>query len=163
VHPLYKQRVVDSTAEDTVYGELFDAWWANAPHRVLRNKTLEEWDAAGRPPPGNRPGEGTTIGTRRTSTGEVQPWPRYATGMLTPDFEGDIEYAALLAGESCSVVNDIKPARVIVRDLVREAEAALAEAEQPAWAPKPPSRSTADKRARLYANQTRWNDRDAGL
>ena len=130
VHPLYKQRVVDSTAEDTVYGELFDAWWPNAPHRVLRNKTSDEWDAAGRPPSGNRPGEGTTIGARRTSTGELQPWPRYATGMLTPDFEGDIEYAALLAGESCSVVNDIKPAGVIVRDLVRGAEAALAEAEQ---------------------------------
>jgi NAD(P)H-dependent flavin oxidoreductase YrpB (nitropropane dioxygenase family) len=132
VHPLYKQRIVDSAAEDTFLGELFNAWWPNAPHRVLRNKTLEEWEAAGRPPSGTRPGEGTTIGTRRTSTGDLQPWPRYATGMVTPNFEGDFEYVAMLAGESCSVVNDIKPAGVIVRDLVREAEAALAEAKQPA-------------------------------
>ena len=63
-----------------------------------------------------------------TSWGERQSWPRYATGMLTPDFEGDYEYAPLWAGESCSVVNDIKPAAAIVRDLVHEAETVLAEA-----------------------------------
>jgi hypothetical protein len=32
------------------------------------------------------------------------------------------------AGESCEVVDDIKPAGVIVRDLARQAEAALADA-----------------------------------
>jgi len=50
--------------------------------------------------------------------------------MATPEFDGEIEYAPLWAGESCSVVNDIKPAAQIVKDLVREAEAALAEMEQ---------------------------------
>jgi hypothetical protein len=34
----------------------------------------------------------------------------------------------MLVGESCTVVNDIKPAAEIVRDLVRDAEAALADA-----------------------------------
>jgi len=57
---------------------------------------------------------------------QVRDWPRYASGIATPDFDGDIDYAPLWAGESCSVVNDIKPAAQIVRDLVREAEAALA-------------------------------------
>lgn len=128
VHPIYKQRIVDSTAADTVYSNLFDSWWPDAPHRILRSKTYDEWVEAGRPPHGSRPGEGTTIGTRLTSIGERQPWPRYATGMLTPDFEGDIEHATVQAGESCSAVNDIKPAGTIVRDLVREAEAALSEA-----------------------------------
>lgn len=126
VHPRYKERIVESTAEDTVYSELFDAWWPDAPHRVLRNRVFAEWEAAGRPPVGQRPGEGTTIGTRRTSAGDLQPWPRYAVGTLTPEFDGDIESAAMLAGESCSVVNDIKPAAVIVRDLVQQAEEALA-------------------------------------
>jgi nitronate monooxygenase len=101
---------------------------AGRAHRILRSKTYDEWVEAGRPPHGSRPGEGTTIGTRLTSIGERQPWPRYATGMLTPDFEGDIEHATVQAGESCSAVNDIKPAGTIVRDLVREAEAALSEA-----------------------------------
>jgi len=35
------------------------------------------------------------------------------------------EYTPMWAGESCSVVNDIKPAAEIVRDLVRDATAEL--------------------------------------
>jgi hypothetical protein len=45
--------------------------------------------------------------------------------MVTPDFDGDLDYAPMWAGESCSVVNDIKPAAVIIHDLAREAAAAL--------------------------------------
>jgi len=122
-HPVYKQRIVESIAEDTVYNELYDVWWPGAPHRTLRNKTFEEWDAAGRPPPGERPGEGTSIGKRHLRSGEVQEWPRYAIGVVHPGFEGDIDYAPMWAGESCSVVNDIKPAGEIVHELVRDADA----------------------------------------
>jgi nitronate monooxygenase len=125
-HPAYKRRIVESTAADTVCNELYDGGWPNAPHRTLRNKTMLEWEAAGRPPSGKRPGEGTSIGKRRMGDGQVRDWPRYAIGVATPDFDGDLEYAPLWAGESCSVVNDIKPAAQIVRDLVQEAEAALA-------------------------------------
>lgn len=125
IHPAYKQRIVECDATDTIYTELFDAWWPGAPHRALRNKTLQEWEAAGRPPPSQRPGEGTVIGRRRLRSGELQPWPRYVAGMLPPDFEGDLEAVPMLAGESCSVVTDIKPAAAIVRDLARDAEAAL--------------------------------------
>ncbi len=121
LHPAYKQRIVDSTSDDTVYNTLYDVWWPDAPHRTLRNKTFAEWEAAGRPPSGSRPGEGTSIGRRRLANGEWIEWPRYAVGTVPPDFEGDIEYAPLWAGESCDVVNDIKPAAEIVRDLVREA------------------------------------------
>jgi nitronate monooxygenase len=124
-HPAYKLRIVQSTAEDTVYNELYDVWWPRAPHRTLRNKTFAEWDAAGRPPTGKRPGEGTSIGKRTLSSGEVAEWPRYAIGSAPPDFDGDIEYAPLWAGESCTVVNDIKPAGDIVRELIRDAQAAL--------------------------------------
>ena len=127
VHDGYKRRVVESTAEDTVYtADLYDVWWPNAPHRTLRNRTYAEWDAAGRPAPGARPGEGAIVGTRRSYTGDVIEWPRYATGMITPDFEGELEYAPMWAGESCSVVNDVKPAAEIVRELARDARSALA-------------------------------------
>ena len=124
-HPEYKRRIVDSTAGDTFYGELVDVWWPGAPHRVLRNRLFDEWDAAGRPPPGQRPGEGTSIGTVVKSSGHQADWPRYAVGVPGPGFDGDIGYAPLWAGESCAVVNDIKPAAEIVRDLMLEAEAAL--------------------------------------
>jgi nitronate monooxygenase len=118
----YKERIVSSDATRTVYtADLYDLGWRDAPHRTLRNRTFEEWVAAGRPPSGERPGEGTSIGRRRLASGAVVEWPRYATGMATPEFDGDIEYAPMWAGESCSVVNDIKPAAQIVTDLVRDA------------------------------------------
>lgn len=49
---------------------------------------------------------------------------------MPPSFEGDLENVPMLAGESCGVVSDIKPAAQIVKDLVHAAEAALAKAEQ---------------------------------
>src|SRR5947209_7451268 len=55
-HPEYKRRLVASTATDTFHGDLFDVWWPDAPHRVLRNRLIDEWEAAGSPPPGQRPG-----------------------------------------------------------------------------------------------------------
>ena len=60
-------------------------------------------------------------------SGEVQEWPRYAVGAVPPTFEGDLERVPLLVGESCGVVHDVKPAVQIVTDLVRDAEAVLAE------------------------------------
>ncbi len=72
VHPEYKRRIVASTAEDTVYtAELYDVWWPDAPHRTLRNKTFDEWKAAGSPASGKRPGEGTAIGTRHRASGRA--------------------------------------------------------------------------------------------
>jgi nitronate monooxygenase len=126
-HRVYKERVVSSHAEDTLYTTLFDVGWA-APHRVIRNQAVREWEAAGRPPSGKRPGEGTTIGTLKYANGDVQPWTRYSTGMILPTFEGNPELAPMWAGESCSVVKHIKPAGEIVRELARDAAAALAAA-----------------------------------
>jgi NAD(P)H-dependent flavin oxidoreductase YrpB (nitropropane dioxygenase family) len=124
VHPIYKQRIVQSRAEDTFYGELFDVGWPDAPHRVLRGKTFQEWDAAARPGSSERPGDGTVIGTLRFPWADFE-WVRYSPGMLVPDFDGDPELAPMWAGESCSVVNDVKPAAEIVRELVRDAEARM--------------------------------------
>ncbi len=45
--------------------------------------------------------------------------------MATSDFDGDIDYAPLWAGESCSTIGDIKPAAQIIQDLIRDAQAAL--------------------------------------
>jgi nitronate monooxygenase/enoyl-[acyl-carrier protein] reductase II len=122
--PEYKERVVRSKAEDTVYTSLFDIGWSEAPHRVLRNKAIEEWEAAGRPASGQRPYEGTVIGTVVLADTTVEV-PKYSNLPPLSGFSGDIEYAVLYAGESCSLVNDIKPAGQIVEDLVREAEEVL--------------------------------------
>jgi nitronate monooxygenase len=123
----YKERIVAGTAEDTVYArDLFDISWPDAPHRVLRNRTVREWEGAGQPPPGARPGEGTTIGTTTRADGTTVEIKRYAAAMPTGAFNGDIDLAALWCGESVNLVNDIKPAADIVRDVAREADAVLA-------------------------------------
>jgi hypothetical protein len=64
------------------------------------------------------------IGVRRRPRGPVEPWQRYASGVIPPDFEGDPDSAR--SGTSIGVVNDIEPAGQIVRDLIREAGAAFA-------------------------------------
>jgi hypothetical protein len=59
---------------------------------------------------------------RSTFDGTVADVPKYTAFVAGPTFKGDIEYVPLFAGESSSLVNDIKPAAQIVRDSVREAE-----------------------------------------
>jgi NAD(P)H-dependent flavin oxidoreductase YrpB (nitropropane dioxygenase family) len=131
----FKDRVIASGAEDTVYLlDLFDVGWPNAPHRVIRNGVVREWEEAGRPPSGQRPGEGTTVGTR-TILGESRPMPKYAAAIATADFDGDLEAIPIWAGQSCSLVRDIKPAGEIVRDVVREAEAVIGRLATPELMP----------------------------
>jgi nitronate monooxygenase len=122
---LYKERIVSSVAEDTVYTEdLFNVGWENAPHRILRNAIVREWEAAGKPPIGQRPGEGTTVGSR-TRAGETWEIPKYASITPTPEYTSDLEYLPFWAGQTCSLIHDIKPAGQIVWDIVREAEAVI--------------------------------------
>lgn len=120
----YKERLVRASAEDTVHTLLFDIGWPNAAHRVLRNKAYTEWEAAGSPPSGRRPGEGVVFGKMPVG-GTLLEMPRYHVFPPLEGFEGDVEYAALYAGQSCSLVKDIKPAAEIMHDLVSGAEAAL--------------------------------------
>lgn len=126
IHPHYKERIVGASADDTVLSpDLFNVGWENAPHRALKNKTYQRWEAAGRPPVGKRPGEGEIVGTFHLTSGD-QSTERYESTMLIPPFEGDPEDVVMWAGLSVDSVNDVKPAGQIVRDLVRETEEALA-------------------------------------
>jgi nitronate monooxygenase/enoyl-[acyl-carrier protein] reductase II len=120
VSPLYKELITRSRAEDTILTELFNIGW-DAPHRVLRNRAVSEWEDAGRPPPGKRPGEDTIIG-RANVAGQAIEVVRYSATPPLRGFEGDAEYCCLYAGQSCTLVNDIRPAAQIVRDVIREAE-----------------------------------------
>ena len=104
---------------------LFDIGWPGAPHRVLRNKAVMEWDAAGRPSSGQRPEENTIIGTLQRGSKSVEV-PRYWALCATADFSGDLEYVALHTGESCGLVNDIKPAAEIAHSLMNEASHVVA-------------------------------------
>jgi nitronate monooxygenase len=72
----YKERVVAASGKDTYYTKLFDIEWPDAAHRVLRNRIVDEWEAAGSPVSGQRPGEGEISG-RMPIGGETIELPRY--------------------------------------------------------------------------------------
>lgn len=122
VHPRYRERVLQASEDDTVYlEELFDIGWPKAPHRVLRNSTVAAWEAAGRPAPGQRPGEGDVVATSK-SRGPVL---RYRSYTPAADAEGDIDALALWAGQSAALVRKVQPAAEIVREIDAEAQAIL--------------------------------------
>jgi NAD(P)H-dependent flavin oxidoreductase YrpB (nitropropane dioxygenase family) len=81
IHPRYRDRLLSASEDDTVFlEELFDVGWRKAPHRVLRNKTVEAWEAAGRPPSGTRPGEGDVIAKSRLA-GDIVRYQSYPARM----------------------------------------------------------------------------------
>lgn len=118
----YKDRVVAAHAEDTYLTTLFDIGWPDAAHRVLRNTAVAEWEAAGSPASGQRPGEGEVIGTMPVG-GQQTELPAYVVLPPLTGFVGDLERAALYCGESCALVHDIRPAADIVRELAAGAVA----------------------------------------
>ncbi len=125
-HPAYKRRILSARAEDTVHTTLFDIGWPDAPHRVLRTAVYEEWERAGRPPSGQRPGEGTVIGEVKHAGREMRPAVKYTVMPPAEYVEGDLEQFAFYAGMSCALTNEILPAGEIVRRIAAEARDVIA-------------------------------------
>ena len=123
IHPEYRQRVLEATEGDTYYAaSLFDGGWPDAPHRVLRNSTVEAWEEAGRPPTGERPGEEDEVAARADGS----PVKRYASATPHATMTGDIEALPNWAGQGVGLVTRVQPAAEIVAELVAEAERILA-------------------------------------
>ena len=121
IHPRYQELVLRATEQDTFYGDLFDIGWPDAPHRTLRNKTVDAWEAAGRPPSGQRPGEGEVIATSPLHGDLV----RYSAYTVATGFEGDIDALSMWAGQSAGLVSSIEPAADIVTGIIEEARSIL--------------------------------------
>jgi nitronate monooxygenase len=114
-HAEYKRQLVASIGE-TALTVCFDGGWPYSAHRVLRNSTLEAWEAAGSPAVGSRPGEGEPVGA--TANGEAIL--RYEAAFPRQGFTGNIEAMCLYAGTGCSAIADIPSAGELVERLWRE-------------------------------------------
>jgi nitronate monooxygenase len=125
-HPEYQELLLAADETATTHeARLFNVGWDNAPHRVLKNSTYDAWVAAGRPEPGNRPGEGEHIGTLTNGT----PVLRYSDDAPTQQVaSGDPEMFCLYAGQSVGLITTVKSAGDIVRDVVSEARSVLGQA-----------------------------------
>jgi nitronate monooxygenase len=123
VHPDFRALLLAAAETDTVYAEdLFHVGWEEAPHRALRNSTTARWEEAGRPPIGERPGEGEVVAARPNGN----PILRYSSSLPVEGMTGEIEALSLYAGQSVGLVGRVEPAARIVAEVVREAEAVLA-------------------------------------
>jgi NAD(P)H-dependent flavin oxidoreductase YrpB (nitropropane dioxygenase family) len=118
IHPDYRRRLLAAGEADTFYSSLFDRGWPDAPHRTLRNSTVEAWERAGRPPSGSRPGEADEPAARPDGS----PINRYASSTPTAAMVGNIEPLPHWAGQGVGLVTRKEPAAAIVSSLVSEAE-----------------------------------------
>ena len=125
-HPIYRERVLSARADDTVYATLFDVGWPDAPHRVIRNSTVDAWEAAGRPASGRRPGEGDIVATDSSGSAvrRYEAWTPYA------GLDGSIEAMPLWAGQGVGLCAKRQAAGEIVREIWEEAGAALSKTQR---------------------------------
>jgi NAD(P)H-dependent flavin oxidoreductase YrpB (nitropropane dioxygenase family) len=120
-HPRYQELLMAANETSTYHGTVFDVGWPDAPHRTLRNSTVESWLTAGRPITGHRPGEGEVLGTDPYGDQIV----RYQTLAPRIEIQGDIEALPLWAGQSVGLVHEILPVREIVARIAADAAAVL--------------------------------------
>jgi nitronate monooxygenase len=116
-HPAHKQAILAAHAQDTALTVCFQDGWP-ATHRALRNHTFVEWDAAGCPPPGKRPGEGQVVATRPDGSKVL----RYDYRSAYRGMEGDVTECAMYAGLSVEFVKDLPAAGELVERLWQECE-----------------------------------------
>jgi nitronate monooxygenase len=115
IHEEYRRRLIGATESDAEwYPNLYEVGWPNSPHRAIHNSTAERWEAAGRPAPGSRPGEGDVIA--HFASGD--PILRYSPAPPMLGTTGEIEALSLWAGQSVALANQRQPAAEIVAELV---------------------------------------------
>jgi nitronate monooxygenase len=115
IHQDYRRRLTQAAEDDAHwYADLYDVGWPDAPHRAIHNSTAELWEAAGRPPPGSRPGEGEVVA--HFPSGE--PILRYSTAAPSAGTTGEVEALSLWAGQSVALARRTQPAAEIVSELV---------------------------------------------
>ena len=122
VEPIYQEKIINATENDTAYVQnLFNIGWDNAPHRVIKNSTVNTWENAGMPKPGNRPNEQEVIAHNKAG----KPIIRYSDDGPISGTTGNLEALALYAGQTVGLLNEVKPASQIITDLMNELDAAF--------------------------------------
>lgn len=109
-HADYKQRLLDSSPDDTVITSVFEVGWPRRRHRVLRNRLTAA--ASGAFPT-------TFIGFTNVA-GVRHPVPRYSAVVPSEQTEGRIDEMAMYCGQSVRGVTAIVPARQRVDTFVAE-------------------------------------------
>jgi nitronate monooxygenase len=117
VDPSYKERIINASETGTLLSsKVFNGGWA-AGGRALRNNTIENWEAAGSPEVGERPGEGEVI----AKAADGGPVERYSSIASYSGVAGDLEGLSNWAGQGVGLIKRVQPAADIVREITEEA------------------------------------------
>lgn len=114
-HPDYKQALLAAGENETVYTICLNKSWV-APHRILRNKTLAMWEAAGCPLPGKRPGEHDIVAYEPDGS----PIERYQDHVPVEGMIGDVLDLGVYAGQGVAQISDLPSASSLIRRLWQE-------------------------------------------
>jgi hypothetical protein len=82
--------------------------WSDAPHRVLHHKIVIDCEQAGRPAPGNRPGDGEVIGTSKVEGTLVRD------DCNTPQADAEIVHG--IDAEACAMLKQFGQLKVGILD-----------------------------------------------
>lgn len=118
-HPdFYLQKLVDADEHDTVYTNCYNNGGWNAMHRVLRNSTFLNWEAAGCPQVGEKPGEGEVVAKGESGYDIII----YSGHEPIKGVTGNLEAMCMYAGEGVKNINDIPSASELIERLWNEFE-----------------------------------------
>ena len=120
-HESHKRRVVEAASEDTVYTDIFAINWPpESPVRALRNSVTDSWQ-------GDWLGHGPDDFPRtQVAEEEGRPVYRFSTDSPLWNMTGDLEQLAQFAGQSCGLVDRVRPAGELVASIMAEAQEVLA-------------------------------------
>jgi nitronate monooxygenase len=114
IHDDYRRRLIGAAETDAeLYPNLYEVGWPDSPHRALRNSTATAWEAAGRPPLAQRPGQGDVI----AHFGSGEAIVRYEPAPPMIGTTGDIEALSMWAGQSVALARQPQSAADIVSEL----------------------------------------------
>ncbi|HUK67252.1 MAG TPA: nitronate monooxygenase [Streptosporangiaceae bacterium] len=114
IHEDYRRWLIAAAETDPHwYANLYEVGWPDSPHRALRNSTARAWEAAGRPPPGQRPGDGDVIAHFASGESIV----RYEPAPPMAGTTGEIEALSMWAGQGVALARQPQSAAEIVAEL----------------------------------------------
>lgn len=120
-HAEYRDLLVRADAADTVLTGCFDVGWPQAPHRVLRNSTFNNWEASGYTTGSARPGNTDVLAITQAGAGIL----RYEDTAPMVGMKGSIEAMCCYAGQGVGGIHSITSAAEVVERLWNETQAAL--------------------------------------
>ncbi|XP_065870449.1 uncharacterized protein [Euphorbia lathyris] len=116
-HPTYKRKLIElsKTEYTNVFGR---ARWPNAPQRVLLTPFFNDWKCL---PPHENEVNQPVIG-RSMINGEEKEIRKFAGTVPNVTTTGDIESMAMYAGQGVGIIDEILPAKEVVKRLVEGAQ-----------------------------------------